>query len=240
MTTSRPRSPRRRPLLAAGALLLAVASLAAPALCQDRVQSRPVAPGTMAMAQVERPLPVRIDPAGRYLIVAPGTISHAPDPAEALRIHDALDRQGFRIVHERKATPQSMAAGVKRLVDNGVRPQNISVLAMGEDVQALIDVAQQIYNPLVNYVIFAGCEKMPSFASRVPLKGRILSLQMEKQGATPSCRGVFAGRGAATGFQFEEYVIRRDPANPGTAELATVEAINAWTRAGYDNDDDVW
>ncbi len=232
MTTS----PSRL-LLSAGALLLAAAALAAPALCQERAAART----TLAVTQAERPLPVRIDPAGRYLIVAPGTVGNAPDPGEAQRIHDALDRQGFRIVHERRATPQSMAASVKRLVDNGVRAENISVLAMGEDVQALIDVAQRVYSPMVNYVIIAGCETMPSFASRVPLKGRILSLQMEKpDAAVPSCRGVFAGRGAASGFQFEEYVIRHYADSPASAELALVEAINAWTRAGYDDEDDVY
>lgn len=229
MVFARPRS-----LLAAGALLVALAGIAAPALCQNRSVAMP---GTMAMAQAERPLPVRIDPGARYLILAPGTIGHAPDPAEAQRIHDALERMGFRIVHERKATAQTMAGSVKRLVDNGVRPENVSVLAMGEDVQALIDVAQQVYNPMVNYVIVAGCGKPPNFASRVPLKGRILSLQMEKPGTMPSCRPVFAGRGAAQGFQFEEYSIRRDSSNPAVTELSVVEAINAWTRAGAYEDD---
>jgi len=224
---------RPRSLLVAGAMLLGIGAIAVPALCQERALAKP----TLALAQAERPLPVRIDPAGRYLIVAPGTAGKAPDPVEAQRIHDALERQGFRMVHERKATAQSMAGSVKRLVENGVRPENISVLAMGDDVQTLIDVAQQVYNPLVNYIVISGCQKAPSFASRVPLKGRILSLQMEKpQTATPSCRPVFAGRGAATGFQFEEFGIKHDAANPGTVELVLVEAINAWTRAGYDDD----
>lgn len=220
---------RSRSLLAAGAILLGIGVATAPALCQERA--------SLAVAQAERPLPVRIDPAGRYLIVAPGTTGKAPDPAEAQRINDALERQGFRMVHERKATAQSMAGSVKRLVENGVRPDSIAVLAMGDDVQTLIDVAQQVYNPLVNYIVIAGCQKAPSFASRVPLKGRILSLQMEKpQAATPSCRPVFAGRGAATGFQFEEFVIKHDPSNHGTVELVIVEAINAWTRARYEDD----
>ena len=228
MKTFRPRS-----LLIAGAMLLGIGAIAVPALCQERAMAKP----TLVMAQAERPLPVRIDPAGRYLIVAPGTAGKAPDPVEAQRIHDALERQGFRMVHERKATAQSMAGSVKRLVENGVRPENISVLAMGDDVQTLIDVAQQVHNPLVNYIVISGCQKVPSFASRVPLKGRILSLQMEKPPtATPSCRPVFAGRGAATGFQFEEFGIKHDAANPGTVELVLVEAINAWTRAGYDDD----
>jgi len=132
MKTFRPRS-----LLVAGAMLLGIGALAVPALCQERVMATP----TLVMAQAERPLPVRIDPAGRYLIVAPGTASKAPDPVEAQRIHDGLERQGFRMVHERKATAQSMADSVTRLVENGVRPENISVLAMGDDVQTLIDVA---------------------------------------------------------------------------------------------------
>jgi hypothetical protein len=226
---------RTRTLLAAGAALFALAALAAPAICQDRVAAANA--GIKVMAQAERPLPVRIEAAGRYLIVAPGTISHAPDPVEAQRIHDALERLGFRLVHERKATAHTMAGSVKRLVDNDVRPENISVLAMGDDVQTLIDVAQQVYNPLVNYIVISGCEKMPSFASRVPLKGRILSLQVDKPGATPSCRPVFAGRGAAAGFEFEEYAIRHDAARPATAELALTEAINAWTRAGTEEDE---
>jgi hypothetical protein len=227
---------RSRSLLAAGVALFALAAVAAPAICQDRVAA--ANPGIKVMAQAERPLPVRIDNTGRYLIVAPGTIAHAPDPGEAQRIHDALERQGFRIVHERNATPQTMANGIKRLVSNGVVPGNIAVLGMGEDVQAVIDVAQQVYNPMVNYVIIAGCEKSPSFASRVPLKGRILSVQMQKPGTTPSCRGIFAGRGAATGFEFEEYTIKRD-ANAAMTELVLTEAINAWTRAGYQGDDEV-
>ncbi|MDF3073684.1 MAG: hypothetical protein K0S54_1351 [Alphaproteobacteria bacterium] len=224
---------RARSLLAAGATVFALAALAAPAICQDRQAA--ASSGIKIMAQAERPLPVRIDAAGRYLIVAPGTISHAPDPSEAQRIHDALERAGFRIAHERNATPLTMANSIKRLIENGVQPANIAVLGMGEDVKFVIDVAQAVYHPMVNYVIIAGCEKMPSFASRVPLKARILSLQIQKDGATPSCRGVFAGRGAATGFEFEEYVIKRD-ANPAMMELVLTEAISAWTRAGYDDD----
>ena len=72
----------------AGALLISLAAVTAPALCQDRSPGR----GVMAMTQAERPLPVRIDPAGRYLIVAPGTTAQAPDPVEAQRINDALER----------------------------------------------------------------------------------------------------------------------------------------------------
>ena len=224
---------RSRTLLAAGATVFALGALAAPAICQDRVAA--ASSGIKILAQAERPLPVRIDAAGRYLIVAPGTISHAPDPGEAQRIHDALERAGFRIAHERNATAKSLAGSIKRLIDNGVPPANIAMLGMGEDVQGLIDVAQLVYHPLVNYVIIAGCEKSPSFASRVPLKGRILSVQIQKPGATPSCRPVFAGRGAATGFEFEEYAIKRD-ANPAMMELVLTEAISAWTRAGYDDD----
>lgn len=221
-----------RSWLAAGAMLIALGALAAPALCQDRANTK----GVMTMVQAERPLPVRIDAGARYLIVAPGTIAHAPNPAEAQRLHDALERQGFRLVHERQATPQSMASSIKRLIENGVRPENISMLGMGEDVQVLINVAQHVYDAQVAYILIAACEKMPSFASRVPLKGRFLSLQMEKPGTMPSCRAVFAGRGAANGFQFEEYVIKRDPTNTATTELVLIEAINAWTRADYDDD----
>jgi hypothetical protein len=225
---------RTRTLLAAGAAVFALAALAAPAICQDRLAAANT--GIKVMAQAERPLPVRIEAAGRYLIVAPGTIAQAPDPGEAQRIHDALERAGFHIVHERKATPLTMAGSIKRLIENGVSPANIAVLGMGEDVKFVIDVAQTVYHPMVNYVIIAGCEKMPGFASRVPLKARILSLQIQKDGATPSCRPVFAGRGAATGFQFEEFAIKHDAAHPGTVEVALTEAISAWTRAGYDDE----
>lgn len=228
---------RSRSLLAAGVALFALAAVAAPAICQDRIAA--ASSGIKVMAQAERPLPVRIDAGARYLIVAPGTIGHAPDPGEAQRIHDALERQGFRIVHERNATALTMANSIKRLVENGVVPGNIAVLGMGEDVQTVINVAQQVYNPMVNYVIIAGCEKMPSFASRVPLKGRVLSVQMQKPAAaTPSCRGIFAGRGAATGFEFDEYVIKRD-STPGMTELVLTEAISAWTRSGYEPEDEV-
>jgi hypothetical protein len=142
---------------------------------------------------------------------------------------------GVRIVHERNATPVTMANSIKRMIENGVQPANIAVLGMGEDVKVVIDVAQAVYHPMVNYVIIAGCEKMPAFASRVPLKARVLSLQIEKPGSMPTCRPLFAGRGAATGFEFEEYTIKRD-ANPAMMELVLTEAINAWTRAGYDDD----
>lgn len=222
------RLPFPRSLALAGALVFATAAVAVPALCQDRNAA------VMAMMPQERPLPVRIDPVGRYLLVVPGT-AKAAEPGEAARIHAALERQGFRIVHERKATERSLADGVKRLTEGGVRPENISVLAMGDSVKTLIDVAQQVYDPRINYILIAGCEERPSFASRVPLKGRILSLQLENaQATTPSCRPIFAGRGADTGFEFEEIVVRKDSAGQPThiPELVLVEAINAWTRGG--------
>jgi len=223
-----------RSALAAGALLLGIGGVAVPALCQDRAIAQ--SNGVLAMSQAERPLPVRIDPSARYLFITPGTTEKAPDPAEAQRIHDALERQGFRMVHERKATARSTADGIRRVIAGGVQAENISVLAMGDDVQNLIDVAQEVYDPRINYIVIAGCANRPSFASRVPLKGRVLSLQMEKDGgAMPSCRPVFAGRGAATGFEFEEIAVRRDPSGSVSTipELVVVEAINAWTRSHY-------
>ena len=226
-----------RSALAAGALLLGIGVVAVPALCQDRVLAQ--SNGVLAMSQAERPLPVRIDPSARYLFITPGTTEKAPDPAEARRVQETLERQGFRMVHERKATARNTADGIRRVIAGGVKAENISVLAMGDDVQTLIDVAQEVYNPRVNYIVIAGCANRPSFASRVPLKGRVLSLQMEKDaGAMPSCRPVFAGRGAASGFQFEEIAVRRDPTGRSSAipELVIVEAINAWTRSAYIDD----
>ncbi|MGE0153900.1 MAG: hypothetical protein AB7R90_14890 [Reyranellaceae bacterium] len=227
-----------RSLLAVAGTALALAALAVPALCQDRPVASPAA--AVTGAPPERPLPVLIDPAARYLLAVPGTVSKAPDPGEAQRIHAALERQGFRIVHERRATAKTMAAGVKRLVENGVQPGNISVLAMGEGLQTLIDVAQQVYDPMVSYIVVSGCQNPPSFASRVPLKGRFLSVQVEKPEApNVSCRSVFAGRGAANGFDYEEIRFKPDAQNPAILELVLVEAINAWTRAdrgdGYDD-----
>ena len=232
MTTS-----RLRTALAAGALALSIGALAMPALCQDRAAA--ATGNALAMAQAERPLPVRIDPAARYLFVVPGSTEKSPDPAEAQRILDALERQGFRMVHERKATARSMADGVRRVIAGGVRPESISVLSVGDAVQGLIDVAQEVYDPRVNYIIIAGCTNRPNFASRVPLKGRVLSVQMEKPaGPMASCRSVFVGRGAASGFEFEEIAIRNIDSGPTypVSELVVVEAINAWTRSHHTED----
>lgn len=180
------------------ATLLAAALLAAPT----------PPPAATRPGSVEADVPVRPDPAARYLIYLHGRILEqrgrkavSPDfgPYQYDAILAALASRGFTVIAELRdfdagdPFAEKVAGQVRRLLTAGVPAQNVTVAGFSKGGGLAVSVCAKLAEPRVNFVFMAGCSKEPDWIeSRAGVKGRLLSLYDESDRFEPSCQPLFA------------------------------------------------
>ena len=150
-------------------------------------------------------VPARIDPAAHYLFYVHGRIletqgRHAvsPDfgPYEYDVILQAFADRGFVVISEVRSGDaglpfvQKVAGQVRRLLQAGVPPQNVTVVGASKGGFLTLEMAADLGVPQLSFVILAGCGTY-SDPLGPRLRGRILSIYDSLDRNAPSCEGTF-------------------------------------------------
>jgi metallo-beta-lactamase class B len=160
-----------------------------------------------AAAGIFGDVPDRPDPRSRYAVYVHGRILEeqgvgAVSPDFGLyqyeTILQALAVRGFTVIAEvRKGDPgpdypKKLAARVRKLLQAGVPPSQVTVVGASKGGFLTMATAAELREDGVSYVVLAGCgQSTEAFATR--LRGRILSVYDAADRFRPSCQTTFAG-----------------------------------------------
>jgi hypothetical protein len=162
--------------------------------------------GACGGSRAAAPVAGASDPSVRYVFSLHSEL--ADDSARARRSRyqwQEIDREladrGFVVFGERRAPgtepaayADSVAARVRKLLGDGVRPERITVAGFQQGGLIALMVASRVTQPGVNYVIMAGCPRRvtPEAVNAIGrVQGRILSLYGEDDRQAGSCNRVF-------------------------------------------------
>ena len=110
------------------------------------------------------------------------------------RIVSSLEDHGFNVISEQRGETSVISYGigianeVKKLLENGVQPQNITVAGFSKGAAITLIAAGQVKNPKVNFIALAGCSDFFTINYK-KLQGRILSIYDVDDEKYFSCEG---------------------------------------------------
>jgi metallo-beta-lactamase class B len=152
-------------------------------------------------------VPDRPDPRSRYALYVHGRILEEQGVGAVSAdfglyqyeaILQALAARGYTVIAEvRKGDPgpdypTKLAARVRKLLQAGVPPSQVTVVGASKGGYLAMATAAELQEDAVSYVVLAGCgQSTEAFASR--LRGRILSVYDASDRFRPSCEATFAG-----------------------------------------------
>jgi len=157
------------------------------------------------VGQVLTDVPSPVDPQGRYVLYLHGRILEeqgrdAVSPDFGRYEYDAVLRaladRGFTVIGEvrPKGTgpeyARRVAGQVRRLIDAGVPPANVTVLGASKGGWLTLLTAAELGQDEVRYAVLAGCGR-DTVGLGPRLRGRILSVYDEKDRFRPSCQATF-------------------------------------------------
>lgn len=145
-----------------------------------------------ATAALKKEIPVKIDPAARYLIYLHGAIIeregiHPTDPKygtyEYMDIVKALERKGFVVLTESrpkdtdaKEYAHKVVAQINTLLKAGVPPNHITAVGASKGSVIAMLASTALKNRDVNFVIMANCNDWLMRTHDIDLHGNVLSI----------------------------------------------------------------
>lgn len=167
-------------------------------------------------------MPSTINKSANYLLFQHNYYVETKGPNGDCKYYDILktfSEKGYIVVSEIRPKDASVveygkkaAADVRILTTAGVPPQNITVAGHSKGGVIVLQVAAELENPKVNYLILAGCgmkglEKgYPDFAK---LKGTFLSLYATSDKVAGSCNSSFS-QVKSSDSSFKEIALQTD------------------------------
>ena len=175
-----------------------------------------------AAARILEDVPARPDPRARYALYVHGRILEEQGVGAVSAdfglyqyetILQALASRGFTVIAEaRKGDPgedypKKLAARVRKLLQAGVPPSQVTVVGASKGGFLTLATAAELQEDAVSYVVLAGCgASTEAFASR--LRGRVLSVYDAADRLRPSCEATLAA--ASKLRDKREIVVRKD------------------------------
>jgi pimeloyl-ACP methyl ester carboxylesterase len=163
-------------------------------------------------------MPATINPSASYLFFHHNYYVETKGVNGDCKYYDILKTftdKGYTVISEIRPKDVSVieygkkaAADVRKLLDAGVPPENITVAGHSKGGVITLQVAGQLQNPKIRYAVLAGCgikgqEKgYPDFGT---LKGSFLSLYASSDKIAGSCGPLFAA--SREGFSAREIVL---------------------------------
>jgi hypothetical protein len=164
-------------------------------------------------------MPAQIDPAAKYLLFHHNYYVESKGPdgdCKYAEIVAGFRDRGFVVIGELRPKDSSViqyggkgADDVRKLLAAGVPAENITVAGHSKGAVIVLQVAAQLANPKLNYLVLAGCgikglEKgYPDFGR---LQGRFLSMYASSDRIAGSCQLPFAAADPAR-FSGEELTL---------------------------------
>ncbi len=176
-----------------------------------------------SMGQTSYDMPTTIDPNARYFLFMHNYYVEKNGPVGDCKYYDilaAFAEKGFVVISEvrtGKIIPSTYAEKVvkrvKRLLDAGVRPENITVGGHSKGGVITLCTASVLDNEKINFVVMAGCEiagvkKYNMYPDYGRLKGRMLSIYAASDSIASSCKGAFAQ--ASKGLSSTEIILESE------------------------------
>lgn len=150
-------------------------------------------------------MPSAIDRSTRYFFFLHNYYVEKHGPEGACKYYDILrvfSDNGYNVISEvrsGKIVPseyaQKITRQVKRLLDAGVPPENITIAGHSKGGVITLCVAAQLRNPKISFIVMAGCEirsltrAYPDFTQ---LKGNFLSIYASSDSIASSCNELFS------------------------------------------------
>jgi hypothetical protein len=145
-------------------------------------------------------MPKRIDPSTRYFIYCHNYYVEqfgASGECDYYGILASFSDNGYRVISELRPMGASIsdyakktAQDVQVLIDAGVPPANIVISGHSKGGVIALQVASQLNNSEIRYVIMAGCGIKPlakAYPATNTIKGRFLSIYAKKDRIAGSC-----------------------------------------------------
>jgi hypothetical protein len=158
-------------------------------------------------------MPSSVDSSAKHLFFLHNYYVETHGPEGACKYYDILKAfadNGFTVISEvrsGKIVPSKYASKVigqvKRLLDTGVPPENITIAGHSKGGVITLCVASRLGNPKVGFIVMAGCGIKPlaqDYPDFTALKGDFLSIYATSDAVAGSCSTAFskAGRGISS------------------------------------------
>jgi metallo-beta-lactamase class B len=199
-----------------------------------------------AVGRVLTDVPSPADPQGRYVLYLHGRIleeqgRQAVSPDFGRYEYDAVLRaladRGFTVIGEVRPRgtgpeyPRRVAGQVRRLLEAGVPPENVTVLGASKGGWLTLLTAAELGRDEVRYAVLAGCGR-DTVDLGPRLRGRILSVYDEKDRFRPSCEATFEQAPRLRGRK--EVVVHTglDHVLLYTPRPEWLDPVTEWIRAG--------
>ena len=158
-----------------------------------------------AKEQASYKMPSTIDSSAKYLFFLHNYYVEKHGPDGACKYYDILQAfadKGLIVISEvrsGKIVPSEYAkkivGQVKRLMDAGVPPENITIAGHSKGGVITLCVASRLENPMIGFVVMAGCEIKPlaqAYPDFTQLKGDFLSIYASSDSIASSCKTAFS------------------------------------------------
>ncbi len=160
-------------------------------------------------------MPSSVDSSAKYLFFLHNYYVETNGPDGACKYYEILHAfadNGFTVISEVRpgfVVPSEYAkkvvTQVKKLLEAGVIPENITIAGHSKGGVITLSVASQLGNPKIGFIVMAGCEIKPlaaAYPDPTRLKGDFLSIYASSDAIAGSCRKAFSK--ANTGFSTKE------------------------------------
>jgi predicted esterase len=174
-----------------------------------------------AKEQASYKMPPTIDSSAKYLFFLHNYYVEKHGTDGACKYYDILqtfadkDLIVISAVRSGKIVPSEYAkkivGQVKRLMDAGVPPENITIAGHSKGGVITLWVASRLGNPMIGFVVMAGCEIKPlaqAYPDFTKLKGDFLSIYASSDSIAGSCKAAFSQ--AILGISIEEVELESD------------------------------
>ena len=188
-------------------------------------------------------MPSTIDRSAQYLFFLHNYYVEKHGPNGACKYHDilkAFSDNGSTVISEvrsGKIVPSEYAKKivrqVKRLLDAGVPPENITIAGHSKGGVITLCVASQLRSPKIGFIVMAGCEIKPlvqAYPDFSQLKGDFLSIYALSDTIAGSCQKAFSK--ASIGFSNKEIQLKSDKGHQlfFQPEIIWIEPVMTWVK----------
>jgi len=188
-------------------------------------------------------MPSAIDSSAKHIFFLHNYYVEKLGPDGACKYYDILQAfadKGFTVISEMRSgeiVPSEYAkkivGQVRRLLDAGVPPKNITIAGHSKGGVIVLCIASQLAKPGVGFVVMAGCEIKPltqAYPDFTKLKGDFLSVYASSDSIASSCETAFSN--AIQGFSSKEVKLESDKGHKlfFQPEAVWLEPVIAWLK----------